>query len=307
MDQHFLPACYLDQFCLNEGKFYRVDCSLLKRGKKPYPLQVVPAAICYGSDFYALTDEFKTLFPRFRDYDRLFLENRFHRYENVYPAIIGKIKKGIPVLTTAVAELLLFALIDFKLRNVYLREKNEQLRRDVVEKVFGEAKASPVLQQVAGSMKGEILNDPKFAKHSHLATMMAREAAGSSVQEKFVRTMMRYKFKLMVSYGEFITSDNPGWTVSEDNKLHNIKFDENFHFLMPLTPMHCLSISHNDPDLVYENDPSQKKLYPVIADQEMISDINRLSINHFTNYLFAADKAMAERIAGEVKVKQPLP
>jgi hypothetical protein len=225
----------------------------------------------------------------------------------VYPSIIGKIKKGIPVLTTAEAELLLFALIDFKLRNVYLREKNEQLRRDVVDKVFGEAKASPLLQQVADSMKEEILNDPKFAKHSHLATMMAREAAGSSVQEKFVRTMIRYKFKLMVSYSEFITSDNPGWTAGEDNQLHNIKFDQDFHYLMPLTPMHCLSISHNDPDTVYESDPSQKRLYPVLADWEMIADINRLTIDHFTNYLFAADKATAERIAGEVRLKQPLP
>ncbi|MCO5948562.1 DUF4238 domain-containing protein [Mucilaginibacter flavidus] len=306
MDQHFLPACYLDQFCLKEGKFYRIDCSLLKKGKKPYPLEVVPAAICYGRDFYALTDEFKKLYPAFKDYDRLFLEERFYRYENVYPAIIGKIKKGIPVLTAAEAELLLFALIDFKLRNDYVRKKNEQLRRDVVDKVFRETKETPLLQQVAASMKEEILSDPQFAKHSHLATMMGREAAGSAIQEKFVRTMMRYKFTLMVSYGEFITSDNPGWTVSEDNRVHNIKFDENFHFLMPLTPMHCLSISHNDPDPAYESDPSKKKLYPVIADQEMIGDINRLSIDHFTNYLFAADKATAERIAGEVKLKTPL-
>lgn len=54
MDQHFLPACYLEQFCSTEGEFYKLDCSLLKRGKKPYPLKVTPAAICYGKDFMHL-------------------------------------------------------------------------------------------------------------------------------------------------------------------------------------------------------------------------------------------------------------
>jgi hypothetical protein len=104
MDQHFLPACYLEQFCLKEGMFYKVDCSLLKLGKKTYPLQVVPAAICYGKDFYALTDEFKRIYPSFKDYDRNFLEERFHRYERGYSSIINKIKEGKSILTTAEAE-----------------------------------------------------------------------------------------------------------------------------------------------------------------------------------------------------------
>jgi hypothetical protein len=306
MDQHFLPACYLDQFCLTGGKLYRVDCSLLKLGKKPYPLEVTPKAICYGKDFYALTDDFKKVYPAFAAYDQNFLEEKFHRYERGYPAIINKIKQGIPVLSAAEAELFLYSLIDFKLRNNYLREKNEQLRRDVVNNVLGGIKASSLMEQVAGAMKAEILSDPEFGKHSHLATMMGRETAGSAVQDKFVRTMIRHKFKLMISYGEFITSDNPGWTISQDNKVHNIKFDQDFHYLMPITPRHCLSVSYNDLDNDYIDEPSQKKLYAAYADAEMIAIINRLSIDHFSNYLFAADRAGAERAAAQVKLKQPV-
>jgi len=306
MDQHFLPACYLDQFCGAGGKFYRLDCSLLKLGKKPYPLAVTPAGICYGKDFYALTDEFKKFYPTFAGYDRNFLEEKFHLYENSYPAIINKIKNGDPLLSAAEAKVLLYSLIDFKLRNHYLRDKNEQLRRDVVHNVLGSTKSSPLVKQAAASIKDNILSDPEFAKHSHLATMMARETSGSSVQDLFVATMIRYKFKLMISYGEFITSDNPGWTISKDNKLHNIKFDQDFHYLMPLTPRHCLSISHNDLDNNYINDPGKKKLYASYIDAETIVTINRLSIDHFSNYLFASDKATAERIAGLVKLKTPL-
>ena len=306
MDQHFLPACYLEQFCLKDGKFYRVDCSLLKLGKKPYPLQVVPAAICYGKDFYALTDAFKRIYPSFKDLDRNFLEEKFHRYEREYTGIINKIKEGKPILTAAEAEMLLFSLIDFKLRNQYLRIKNEQLRRDVVENVLGEGKAKHGWPEVAAAMKEEILSDPEFAKHSHLATMISRAEKGSTVQEQFVRKMMRYNFRLMISYGEFITSDNPGWTVDQNYKVHNIKFDENFHYIMPLTPRHCLSISYNDFDFAYARNPSEKRLYPILAGAEMIAGFNGLSIEHFINYVFAADKETAERIAKQVKLKTPV-
>jgi hypothetical protein len=307
MDQHFLPACYLDQFCADNGKFYRIDCSLLKRGKQPYPLLVTPAAICYGKDFYALTEEFKKVYPAFAAYDRNFLEERFHRYERAYLAIINKIKQGNPLLPAADAELLLYSLMDFKLRNNYVREKNEQLRRNVVNNLLDGMPASPMLEQVAASMKAEILSDPDFGKHSHLAAMMGRERADLAIQDKFVATMIRYKFKLMISCGEFITSDNPGWAIGKNNRVHNIKFDEDFHYLMPLTPRHCLSISHNDLDQYYLNAFRQKKLYAAYVDAETIGPINRLSIDHFSNYLFAADKAGADKAAGQVRLKQPLP
>lgn len=163
------------------------------------------------------------------------------------------------------------------------------------------------MERVAANMKQEILGDPDFAKHSHLATMMGRETAGSAIQDKFVQTMIRFKFKLMISYGEFITSDNPGWSIGQDNQLHNIKFDEDFHYLVPLTPKHCLSISYNDLDNDYARNPSTKKIYAAYVDDETIAIINRLSVDHFSNYLFASDKAGAERAAGQVRLKQPLP
>lgn len=167
--------------------------------------------------------------------------------------------------------------------------------------------ASPLMKHIVAAMQKDILSDPQFAKHSHLATMMARETKGSAIQEKFVQTMICYKFKLLISYGDFITSDNPGWFISSNNSLHNIKFDKDFHYLIPITPRHCLSISYNNLDNEYIKNPSQKRIYATYVDAETITTLNRLSIDHFTNYLFASNKLTAERIADLVKLRPVAP
>jgi hypothetical protein len=318
MDQHFLPECYLKEFCDN-GEFYKIDCSLLHLNKKPYPRKVTPAAICYDKDFCTLTPEFKNLYTGYQDFDPLFLEEKFFLYENKYPGIINKIKNGDSFLNIDDAKTFLYSCLDFKIRNNYFRDIHSDLRRNTLNDPTGiiKYKTDPEFQKVKDrfnisqgqaidiidGIRFNILNDDNFTKNSHIAALVARYTSNYSHHDVIISNLLYYKWKFILSNNEFITSDNPGWSLDKNNQVHNTKFDKDFQFLMPITPRHCLAITDSELDLEYYNNPTKKKLYAGYQNKDIIDGINGLSINHFKKYLFSTKKETGEKICNILKIR----
>lgn len=321
MDQHYLPQCYLNEFRNDDGHFFKLDCSILRYDKKPYPLKTTPAAVCYKPNFYTLTDEFKQMYPMYKDLEPFYLENKFHIYERVYPALISKIKTGARFLNSDDAIKFLYSCIDFKIRNFYFRDNvlMQNKRQEIIKKHYnGYLNNESILEYIQKSFKvdrntvNEIiqtekskhLNDPDYAKHSHIATMIDRSQQSSNIYDVIISNFLFYKWNFFKSKNQFITSDNPGWSLDKRNAVHNTRFENGFQFIMPITSSYCLCISDDKIDMNYYNDSTKKLLFEGFASDEMITRINNLSINHFKQYLFASSYEIAIHTAQNIQLRQ---
>jgi hypothetical protein len=317
MDQHFLPQCYLNEFCQN-GKLFKIDCSVLKYYKTPYPREATPASICYGRDFYTLTSEFKEMYRAYKDLDPLFLEKQFHKYENTYPEIIKKINNGNAYLDTSDAIKFLFSCIDIKLRNDYYRDASHfNQKAALLDSVYDqELKEQELFTKInmrinidkdsfdnaLSARRNKLLSDPHFNKHTHLMSLISRYQLKSGIHDVIVSNLLFYKWKFFISNNKFITSDNPGWSLDTNSVVHNTKYDKGFQFIMPITGSRCLAITDVEFDLDYYNDPAKKLIYAGYASDDTIDRLNRLSINHFKRYLFAPSKEVGDEISKIIRL-----
>jgi len=75
---------------------------------------------------------------------------------------------------------------------------------------------------------------------------------------------------------------------------------------MPLTPSICIGISPTAPDTKFSNTIGKKLLTYGKAPKEMVDLINEFHGYHLSQYIFANNKELIDRIAGIIN-SNPLP
>lgn len=123
MKQHYLPKCYLKEFTNAEGKIYSIDLDLLKFNRQVFSSLRSLDEVCRSKNFYTITTEHTKMISDLAGLDPLFLEKEFHKYENEYPKIIIDLRQKKAQISSDRASLLLYTLVDFKIRNPYFYSK----------------------------------------------------------------------------------------------------------------------------------------------------------------------------------------
>jgi hypothetical protein len=296
MGKHFIPKCYLKEFCIGgTNNLFGIDCSLLNYGKRitrSYSLD----SICQDSDYYKITDDFKKIHPQFNHLDPEFLELNFKRYEDYYPRVISKIKSGQDILTSEDATVLAYAYTDFKLRNNFYRKNTVNTWKRVYQEVLIKMNND----KLDTSYIDDILADTEFEKHNHILQIVNKYHTGYE-QNVNVEMLLSLKWVLLESNDKFITSDNPGWTLNDQGKVCNDVLTKDFVFFMPITSSHCLCISDNENDSEFWISEI-KKLHKVSISDDISESLNSKLIWFVDEFLYAPTKEMADLVAKKIEL-----
>lgn len=318
MKQHFLPQCYLKEFCNDDGKLHTLNLDYLKYKKKVFDEPKFPVEVCKIPDFYTIKDELKERFKDLEDLDPFHVENQFHKYEREYPRLVTQIKSKTTSLSFSDAFLFLYAIIDIKMRNQHFRKTAiEDKKEGVIDKLFNGYRKE--LENVDVSaflnitkeemlatmdrMREELMTNDNYTKNSHITTLIGQNKAVSDIHLQIINRLFKYQWIIFESDNQFITTDNPGASVDDSDKVHNTKFAENIMFFMPLTPSLCLGIATVIFDQDFVGDRSQKLLTFAKVPPSFVEKINQAQTYYITKYLFSASKNLIEEMAERINIK----
>lgn len=306
MDQHFLPKCYLKEFCNTQKQLYSFNLKAFKTLKRyPKPICTNTSKICYASDFYTIDEELKYSRSSFNIEDPLIIEKHFSKvYESKYPRLIDELKKLKAVLPAQDAAILGFALISIKIRNKFYRENAiAKILPSVIDKIstdylgqlekeeewekfpkLSKEKAIQTVHRITMSTK----NDKNLSKDLHLLSFLNSQSdEHKSMQIRILKELMKYKWIVVINNNSipFITTDNPGYCIDELEKVHNTKFSAPFIYAVPLTPKLYLWIDARYTDDVI--DEKFKNIYYYNAPEPMVKMYNKASLLNITSHFYS--------------------
>jgi hypothetical protein len=308
MKGHYLPEVYLKQFQNLSKKLwkYKVNSMLPRK-----PNLISAAQVCYGHDFYKI-DFVETL--KAHDIDNpLFLEKKgLKQYEDRYETIISKILKREESIITKHARFFLKGLLLIKLRNNHIRTTllNSGALKESVERTIERLKGSiEKLEQETGlklmepleKRKEEFLLDERSPKDMHLRILLDDASGENKLTEEIINFMMETHWFIFRATppNAFIFSDNPGFCITDDEKLQNLKFTGIFTFCFPLTPSYTLIIMSGFKD--EDANESHKSINYRFADASLVAMINRGTIANCNRDIFSAEEETLEKVMGDFK------
>lgn len=316
MKQHFVPRSYLKQFTNRNGKIHAIDLDLLKHNKNVHHEEKSLEQIARSIDYYTIKPEHVAFIPELGNYDPLYLEKEFHKYENHISRIVDQIKNQKSNIMIEDAKLLLYALIDLKLRNPYFHEnvmdkkKDEvfnQLLGDDFEEHIRELDLTdhPLLSHdlminSVEQLKHKFLNDPVYAKAMHLQGLVGRKSTNDNIYKKIIDTLLPCDWIVMKSKRQFITNDNPGVSVDDAGRVHNTKFSDNFMYFVPLAPSFYLTISPAAKDPIYRSSSKAKSIIYGNIDENTVNLLNAAHSHFMRKHIFIGDRVTADTIVDKI-------
>ncbi len=272
---------------------------------------------CRSKDFYTIKPGTSiTRFEHMRDLKPTHIEESFHFYEREYSKVIGKIKNRLDKLELKDAKLLIYAIVDFKIRNNYFRDKvvtkthNEifgddldKLKEKIISSEFSFPNTSiETMLDTIEKLQREFAPIPKNYVASHLSTLASQRTEDNHFHTTISAHLLQFRWTVFTSKNKFISNDNPGVSLDENDTVQNTKFDEGFIFFFPLTPSLCLAINSSNIDLDFQNLQSEKSLNFSAADNEFIDFINDIHCRHLSRYIFSDNSEVIREIASKINI-----
>ncbi|QKZ13862.1 DUF4238 domain-containing protein [Spirosoma sp. KUDC1026] len=297
---HYVPKVYLKKFVNRNGKLFRAN----KASKKQTRLKDFhPSAICYQPGFY----EFSSKHP-LKGYivaEPNYLEDRGFLYENKLNKWIDKVISPTEVVSTQDAYDLAVTLFNLKVRNPFYREHSfsEQSINFSIDKILAEEKQSwnlgesvaqlrnvpyELFTQIVEHLRHEWINDPNFSKELHNRSLLENLENPSQIRLWVYYKLTAAKwviYKTTINH-QFICSDNPGYCIDEENKVHNIRFGGRCTFVFPLTSYHALAIIADDDDI--KELPVVKPIQHIQATSDLVKIINQATWIVANKHVYAA-------------------
>ncbi len=136
--------------------------------------------------------------------------------------------------------------------------------------------------------------DGDYAKKIQLYGLIQRYSENDERNELFREAIIKSEWFLLVSppHGpHFITSDNPGFSISQDdNLIYNTKFIKGFAFHFPLSPRFCLLITDTLVDNNAYDEKQHKTISKVNVSSMSVIEVNDRSIQRVNKLLIASDE-----------------
>ena len=260
MDQHYVPRVYLKQFESGRKKLYTLHNSPHKHS--PHVKEFTRAQISYIPDFYTINNE-RTL-RRLGLSDRDVIEKDFNtRVENRFEKIIAGLLSPLQMLSLEAAEEVLLTLLSLKQRNPVFRRAFQSPQTILqafdrrLEEVFEHRATFEEILKREGRMNfdefvefgrrhfQQIAHDPNTPQDIHTEGMVKLYQNEETAVKEVANSLLGCEWFIFETTPQrpFITSDNPGFCLDNNEQVHNLNFANSSGFFFPLTPRHVLIIT----------------------------------------------------------------
>lgn len=290
IDHHFVPKTYLKRFTNSENFFWNLTLNYSTIQYK-YPTEV-----CYKKYYFKLQSQDNWILPKIND-PNIIEKLAFEKQENEYEKLLEKIIIVQPNSGIEKSEALLFleTLVSIKRRNPTYREKVIPIFKEAINSIdFKELKLPEEISQRInnivsvksyGNYIKDSLNSDEIQNDIYLQSFF------NNLSISTAELLIKYKlFLYRAPYGsEFITSDNPGFTLINDNLLLSFGgFGFPFILIFPITPQYCLYIDNSYPDNNYSC--PTKDISIITIDKQKLDRINSYTYKLAIERVFSLSK-----------------
>lgn len=306
---HYVPKVYLKNFaCDNNGNIYRLDI------KSPFG-NVSPKLshinrVCKEDDFYKI--ETKELLNRYNLQDPYFIEKKAFDYENSFlNRIFEKLTKK-RVVSNRDAKRLMKTIFSIKRRNKSFKEAyhNSEIVKVVTEKNIQDLKLKAELSkdkfldsgvdiiQIADRVEGwmnELMSKKEYITDMYREGFIM-DLSGEGREKDFIErlaTLKFFVFQTTIDY-PFITSDNPGCTVTPNEKIVNTGFSDWSVFSFPINPQLLFLVINGQRD---EHDVIMKKIHYRHANRQFVDMANKAVVSNCNETLLSHSKEVLNKIS----------
>lgn len=299
--QHYVPEVYLKHFT-RKGQFFSSTPKLehYNKPKKKYPSQV-----CYLPDFYEFTKANENSLKRL-------IESKAFAYENKDLAnTFSIIDRKSAFISRSNYKKLIHIYLSLKHRNLYMRnlflnyESTESLDqlineyrpfRDTIEHL-----AKKPFDEFMGQIKKSILEDPYFGELAHHQAIL-RHASGTNEpvnDARKVLTKLRiHVFEPLNKDDFFVTSDNPGFTIVDKNKVFNTNYGRFDAVGFPITPKRLLFLAHRDN---HHNLEVRRSIHYLKIQSDKVFEMNECSTFNSMNNIFCPNQEYLDEFTTEFR------
>lgn len=319
---HFVPECYLKNFIKNSTLF-TLDIRKVQKGFNTKVKPSQPGMICYLEDYYKINeDDPNNSQFQLTGYDELFVEtDLLYSYELRYNKLLHAIIFHKELSRSQAIEFSDF-IVQIKLRNPFWLENTIEKNKDQwidssMDKIIGKYLGSDsIFPNIPSNIKKLVLehvrkdnkDDSRFGKKMQLFGLIQRYSGGPERNLKLRKAILNGSWTLLKAPEEgpyFITSDNPGFsTTDEDDLTYNSRFENGFYFHFPLSHSYCLVISDHASDQALDSDSSTKFVAEVQINSVGVIEINNRVIQIINKLLIGSDDWYLSQIAVINKPKQ---
>lgn len=292
-NHHFVPEVYLKEFANSGKQFFQ-----LKKDYKTISPRSV-GQVCYQPYYFKVNSKDNLLLHKLEDQYHI-EKNVFKKQENAYPKLLKKVKfSALSFVPLKKSDVIFFLeiLITIKRRNpIYRKQIIDQYKEYVASDRF----KKDIEIGIEISKKIDKIDPIEYLKNYIEEVAINKDKQSDMYLQGFLdkdnktdknaaETLLQYKlFIYQAPFGsEFITSDNPGFTLLPDNQLLSFGgFGETFKFIFPLTPKCCLFITSKavDPNYLLLS----KDLQIIHTDTDVVNAINdctyRLALEKVFSY-----------------------
>jgi hypothetical protein len=270
--------------------------------------ETMPVKVCYEID----SNRFRTkqLMEINKLSDEYFVEKKsFNFQENNFAkalSLLSKFNNSQIVVDKRKHQLLLETLLTIKRRNPDSRRriiqafKESYLTNDGINSFFqyfleefGIQKVTPEIEVYIKKFLSSESQNPNRLHDMYLSAFI-NKVDYTTITEM---TRLFYSLKQYILHApigqQFITSDNPGFTVAGNTAFSLGGFGDQFEFYFPLSPSLCLYLKSND---IENSTFIEKMIYPIIVTKSEVEQINKVTKSLCIKCIFAYYKKTLENI-----------
>jgi hypothetical protein len=278
-----------------------------RKKDKPNASTCSPSQICYENDLYTIQKDETLLINNIKD--RYIIEKQsFKKQENRYRKILAyivKYSRSPFVIDKTEYHLFLEFIVTLKRRNPYLKNHLASAFPKKIQQEFKKNNLRDFLKRMSKEVGDEVdvdayLEDYSTNKITEPEKLSDIYLSGFiNIKDSILTTVTNdlYKHKQILLFApigsQFITSDNPGFTIIGNDAIPFGGFGGLFQFYFPLTPTCCLLID----SLKTENKSTiEKTVYPTLVDVFAVDQINAFTKRLSNKSIFSNSKSILERV-----------
>lgn len=299
--QHYVPICYLKSFSNFQNQMWR------RKKDKPNASICSPSQICYEIDIYTIQKDETLLVNNIND--RYIIEKQsFKKQENKYREILAEIVEYSEtpfVVDKTDYRLFLEFIVTLKRRSPFFKNHLASAFAKKIEQEFKKNSLREFLKRISKEVGDDVdvdayLEDYSTNKITEPAKLSDIYLSGFiNMKDSILTTVTNdlYKYKQILLFtpigSQFITSDNPGFTIIENDVIPFGGFGGLFQFYFPLTPTCCLLI---DSSKTETKSTIEKVIYPSLINVFSVDKINAYTKRLSNKSIFSNSKSILEGV-----------
>lgn len=296
---HFVPQVYLNNFADHQKRMFQGSLRFKKIS------ETHPSKVCYRTYYNTIVREEARIVNG--NFDPLHLETRFFKkQEDQFGALCKKVTSytSLPQpLKKSEAFRLIEILITIKRRNPTVKDWMVEAYRNAINAPGFKPRIQPVLdlakeidradpEPYYASFVDEINSDSTRLNDAYLLSFIDDQ---KRVTERAVGEYLKHKIFMLhaPSGSQFITSDNPGFTVVNEEIVNYGALAHDFMFVFPLTPAVCLVISASEKEVLHLY---EKPIFHKQINSQGVDEVNMGTIAVANEKMFGSDGHCLKRL-----------